>query len=186
MKNKNIGWLVIGISVFIGIIILIFNTGLKDVINATCTHGPTCSMYASLNLQTWISIAIAFVVFCIGLFLVLSKENERIVIKKVKPYAKADVKEFDRKNLKNLDKEEFQIMNLLLANKSSMFQSEIVSQTKLSKVKVTRILDSLEAQGLIERKRRGMTNIVMLKRENNFLFIEINQLFFAKIQQLKF
>jgi uncharacterized membrane protein len=44
-----------------------------------------------------------------------------------------------------------------------MFQSDIIEKTKLNKVKITRILDSLEAQNLIERKRRGMTNLVILK-----------------------
>ena len=163
MKNKNVGWLVIGISLFIAAIILIFNIGLKGIINATCSHGPTCSMYTTLNIQTWISIAIAFVVFIIGLFLVLSKENEKVVVKKIRPYAKTEVKEFDKKNLKNLDKEELSIMNLILSNKGSIFQSEIVDKIGINKVKVTRILDSLESQGLVERKRRGMTNIVMLK-----------------------
>ncbi len=164
MKNKNVGWLVIGISIFIGAIILIFNKGLRSIIESTCTHGSSCSMYTTLNLQTWISIAIACVVFFIGLFLVLSKENERIIVKKIKPYGKIEAKEFDKGSLKNLDGDEKKIMNLLLENKGSLFQSELVNLTGLSKVKVTRILDSLDGQGLIERKRRGMTNIVVLRR----------------------
>ena len=32
------------------------------------------------------------------------------------------------------------------------------------KVKITRLLDKLEAKDLIERKRRGMNNIVVLKQ----------------------
>jgi uncharacterized membrane protein len=164
MNNRNVGWLIIGISLFIFIIIGIFNFGVKDIIGATCSHGPTCGMYSTLKLQTWISIAIALVVFFIGLFLVFSKENEKIVIKKIKPTLSINPKEFDKKSLKNLDTEEKQIMNLILDNKGSIFQSEIVDKIGLGKVRVTRLLDSLEAQGLIERKRRGMTNIVMLKR----------------------
>jgi uncharacterized membrane protein len=164
MKNKNVGWLVIGISVFIFAIIIIFNFGLRDVLNATCSMGPTCSMHKTLSLQTWISFAIAFVIFLIGLFLILAKENEKIVVKKIKPTAHIAPKEFDKKNLKHLDKEELDIMNVILGNKGSIFQSELVDKTGLGKVKVTRLLDSLEAQGLIERKRRGMTNIVMIKQ----------------------
>ena len=164
MENKNVGWLIVGISVFVFAIIWIFNYGVTSVINATCSHGPTCSMYQTLSIQTWISIAIAAIIFLIGLFLIFSEEHERVVVKKIKPYGKAEVKEFDKKNLKNLDKEELSLMNLLLSNKGSMFQSEIVVKLGLNKVKITRILDSLEAQGLVDRKRRGMTNIVMLKR----------------------
>ncbi|GAB3328015.1 MarR family transcriptional regulator [Haloplanus rallus] len=41
-------------------------------------------------------------------------------------------------------------------------QSEIVDQTDLSKATVSRTLDSLEAKDLVERKRRGMGNTVLL------------------------
>ena len=54
-------------------------------------------------------------------------------------------------------------INQILENKGSIYQSELVNKTGFNKVKVTRILDSLESQNLIERKRRGMTNIVILK-----------------------
>lgn len=37
------------------------------------------------------------------------------------------------------------------------------NKTGLTKVKVTRILDRLEGREIIERKRRGMTNVVILK-----------------------
>ncbi|RLE76927.1 MAG: transcriptional regulator, partial [Thermoprotei archaeon] len=36
--------------------------------------------------------------------------------------------------------------------------------TGFSKAKVSRILDKLEAMGLVERKRRGMSNIVLLRK----------------------
>jgi uncharacterized membrane protein len=163
MRNRNVGWLVIGISFFIAGIIWLFNYSLRNVVGATCSHGPTCSMYDSLKVQTWLSISIALVILIIGLFLVFSKEHEKIVIKKIKATANISPKEFDKKNLKNLDKEELAVMNTILQNKGSVFQSELVNKTGLNKVKITRILDSLEGQGLIERKRRGMTNIVILK-----------------------
>ena len=41
---------------------------------------------------------------------------------------------------------------------------EFIDRT-MTKVKVTRILDKLEGRGLVERKRRGMTNVVMLKNQ---------------------
>lgn len=165
MNNRNVGWLVTGISVFIFAIIWIFNYGVKELIGATCSHGPTCGMYDSLKIQTWISISIAFVVLLIGLFLIFARESEKIIVKKIKPYAKIEAKEFDRKSLEkmNLDKEEKQAMNLLLENEGSIYQSELAEKLGLSKVRITRILDSLEGRGLIERKRRGMTNIVVLK-----------------------
>jgi len=164
MKNRNVGFLIVGISIFIFIIILAFNIGLRNIVGQTCTHGTSCSMYSTISLQTWISAAIAFLVLIIGLFLVFSKENERIVVKKIRPFGKLEMKKFDKKSLEKLESEEKKIMNLILENKGSIFQSEIVAKTGLNKVKTTRILDSLEARGFVERRRRGMTNIVMLKK----------------------
>ncbi|HWQ63391.1 MAG TPA: MarR family transcriptional regulator [Methanospirillum sp.] len=42
-------------------------------------------------------------------------------------------------------------------------QSDIVEKTGLSKSNVSRTLDILESMGLIERRRRGMGNIILLK-----------------------
>lgn len=42
-------------------------------------------------------------------------------------------------------------------------QSEIVDQTDLSKATVSRTLDSLEARDLVERRRRGIGNVVWLR-----------------------
>lgn len=42
-------------------------------------------------------------------------------------------------------------------------QSEIVEETDLSKASVSRALDGLESKGLVERKRRGMGNVVVLR-----------------------
>ena len=42
-------------------------------------------------------------------------------------------------------------------------QSDIVERTELSKASVSRALDGLEAKQLVERKRRGMGNVVILQ-----------------------
>ena len=54
-------------------------------------------------------------------------------------------------------------MELLLHGQGSAYQSDLIKETQLTKVKITRILDHLEGKQLIERKRRGMTNIIILK-----------------------
>ncbi|WP_128476622.1 helix-turn-helix transcriptional regulator [Halorussus pelagicus] len=41
-------------------------------------------------------------------------------------------------------------------------QSEIVEQTEFSKATVSRTLDNLESKNLVERKRRGMGNVIVL------------------------
>jgi len=160
MKNKNVGFLIIGIAVIIGIIVLIFNLGLKNIVGKTCSHGASCTMYDAIAIQTWISLAIALLVLVIGLFLVFSKEETKIITKtkKVEIEKKANPIDYLK-----LDKEEKVIMKALEEAQGTIFQSDLVDKTQFSKVKVSRILDRLEGKQLIERKRRGMTNVVVLK-----------------------
>jgi len=165
MRNKQVGFLIIGIAVVIGIVVLLFNNAMTDIVTSSCSHGPSCEMYGDIKTQTYVSIAIIAVIFIIGLVLILGKEQEKIIFKKIKPYKESELvpKKFSKESLKTLDSEEKKIMNLLMKNKGSLYQSKIVEETGMNKVKITRILDSLEARNLIERKRRGMTNVVILK-----------------------
>lgn len=157
MKNKNVGFLIAGISVVIAAIVLIFNSALKNVIGDTCSHGPSCSMYDTLAIQTWISLSIAALILVIGLFLIFAKEPEKIIIKKIK--------EKKRKlNLEGLDKKEKEVVEILLEEKGAVFQASLMEKLGVGKVGLTRLLDKLEAKQIIERKRRGMNNIIVLKQ----------------------
>ena len=153
MKNRNVGFLILGLSIFIFVIIWIFNSGLRDIVNQSCSHGPSCSMYDTINIQTYTSLAIAFVVLVIGLFLIFSKENEKIIIKKVKEKEKK--KKLD---ISGLDSSEKRVIEILLEENGAVFQASLMEKMNIGKVKATRLLDKLEAKQLIERKRRGMNN----------------------------
>ena len=161
MKNKNVGYLIIGIAIVIGIIILIFNLGLKKIVGETCSHA-NCTMFDTIAVQTWLSLAIAGVVLVIGLFLIFSKEEKEIITKTktVKVHVEKKRKPIDYSKLME---EEKTIMKIVEEAEGTIFQSDLVEKTSFSKVKVSRILDKLEARQLIERKRRGMTNVVVLK-----------------------
>jgi len=158
MKNKNVGFLIVGLAVIIGVVVLIFNMGLKNIVGETCSHGSSCTMYDTIATQTNISLAIAGLVLLIGLFFIFSKENEKIVIKKVKE------KEKKKKiNLNGLDKIEKQAVKLIQEENGAMFQKTLMERLEIGKVGMTRLLDKLEAKQIVERKRRGMNNIVILK-----------------------
>ena len=160
MKNKNVGYLIMGISVIIGVIILIFNLGLRKIVGQTCTHGSSCTMYDTIAIQTWLSVAIAGIILVIGLFLIFTKEHEKIIVRKIKEKVEVKRKPID---YSKLDKDEKVVVKAIEEGDGTIFQSNIVDETGFSKVKVTRILDRLEGRQLIERKRRGMTNVVVLK-----------------------
>jgi hypothetical protein len=160
MKNRSVGFLIVGISVMIVVIIMLFNTGLKDIVDETCDHGPTCEMYDTVWLQTNLSLAIAGLVLFIGLFLIFSKETEKIVEKIVVKRIKEKKKKI---SLVGLDSVEKNVVKILQREGGAFFQKSLMEELEVGKVKMTRMMDKLEAKQIIERKRRGMNNIIVLK-----------------------
>ena len=153
------GFLIIGIAIVVGIIVLIFNMGLKNIVDVTCSHGESCTMFDTIATQTYLSLTIAGVILIIGLFLIFSKESERIIVKKVKERVRA--KKLD---LSGLDADEKKVVKLLQGENGAIFQRTLMETLDLGKVKTTRLLDKLEAKQIVERKRRGMNNIVVLNK----------------------
>jgi len=167
MRNRIVGFLILGIAALIGFIIFSFNTAMSDIVNTSCSHGPSCPMWGTIEFQTNISIAAMVVVIVIGLYLIFFGREEKIItkIKTIKPQieSKKITKESYQKVMSSLDKDEKFVLEKIIESQGTIFQSDLVDKTDFSKVKVTRILDKLEGRNLIERKRRGMTNVVILK-----------------------
>ncbi len=115
-----------------------------------------CPVHSSNN--SWLLIAafgIIFMILISGfylLFMPFSKSNK-----------KEEQKEFKKIDITKLDEEEKKVYEELKKNNGSMYQSSIIKETQYSKVRTTRILDRLSNKGIIDRQRRGMTNIVILK-----------------------
>ncbi len=159
MENKYVGLMIIGVALVFFLVVMSFNSALEEIVNTTCTHGPTCPMYTTLSTQKIISYSLIGLLVLVGLLVTfffkdksLSQENKKVLSEEEKKH-----------KLQHLDEEEKKVMELLIHNQGSMYQSDVMKETQLSKVRVTRILDKLEGKQLLERKRRGMTNIVILK-----------------------
>lgn len=162
INNRTIGYAVIAFSVIL-IAILAFvkfnydtqSTFLCEVVSknpdfdmAQCpAHKSNASWYITL------SFGISFLILGIGLYL-------SFFSKLPLPETK---KEFAQIDISKLDEEEKMVYNKLKEKSGSMYQSDLVKETGFTKVKITRILDKLETSGILERKRRGMANIVVLK-----------------------
>lgn len=158
MENKKVGMLVVGIGLAMALIIWIFNRGMTEIVSTTCSHGPECSMYSTIETQTWLSIAIVGVVLAIGFFIMYSKPQEKIVLKQVK------IKEKKKKlNLEGLDQKEKEVIEILQKEGNAIFQRDLMEKIGIGKVGMTRLIDRLESKGLVIRKRRGMNNIVVFK-----------------------
>ena len=150
MKNKHVGLILIIIALIVGLIVFLFNRALKQIVNTSCDHGPSCPMWGSISFHTNLSLILFLIILSLGIFLYFFKEKNVETVKK-----KIDTSK--------LIEEERLIINLLQESDGSLFQSDIVDKSNFTKVKVSRILDKLEGKQLIERKRRGMTNVVLLK-----------------------
>ena len=61
------------------------------------------------------------------------------------------------------DEDETQIAKIIANEGGTIFQSQLVETSGFSKSKVSIVLDRLEARGVIERRRHGMSNVIILK-----------------------
>ncbi len=59
--------------------------------------------------------------------------------------------------------DERRIVQIVADEGGTVFQSELVEMSGFSKSKVSLVLDRLEARGILERRRHGMSNAVVLK-----------------------
>ena len=132
---------------------------MKQIVLGSCgpVHGPVCPMNDTIQQQTYLSFAIVAVIIIIAIVLMFSKPRERIIVKKIKEKAKKKI--YDLSDLRKEDKKTFDIIK----NSKTIFQADLIEKLGFGKAKVSRILDRLENKDLIERKRRGMTNVVVLK-----------------------
>ena len=146
MENKNVGYLLLGLSIVIIFIIFLFNNAMKVIIVEQCgpVHGPTCEMNKNVEQQTYLS-------------LISSKPKEKIIVRKIKE--KQVKKQFNLEGLRKEDKQAFAIIQ----DSKTIFQADLIEKLSFGKAKMSRVLDRLENKGLVERKRRGMTNVVVLK-----------------------
>ncbi len=156
MENKHVGLLIIGIGIIVGILVLIFNFSLKSISEMSCSHGPECTMYSTMNAQLWISLSITLIIFVIGIVIMFTKPKEKIVVKTLREKKK-------KLDVSGLDKKEKEVIEILQKENGAIFQSTLMEKLGMGKVGITRLLDKLEAKQLIERKRRGMNNVVVIR-----------------------
>ena len=156
-----------GIIAVIAILLIVFLSLLKS--NSDLKNGLICSLGTQVpgydmtkcpahnGQDSWLFVAnfsAAILMLAVGLYLIVADHFNRV---------KALEPSFKPVNISLLGDDEKMVYNKLKDNKGSLFQSKLVAETGLGKVTMTRILDSLEQKGILERKRRGMTNIVVLK-----------------------
>lgn len=161
MENKKVGYLLIGVAFLLIVIIFLFQGALEEIVKLSCgpDHSLTCPMNKTIIQQTYLALSIVGILIIIALVLMFTKPKEKIIIRT--KTVKEKRKQIDKSKF---DGDEKKVIELLEKETGAMFQSTLKEKLDIGKVKLTRLLDKLEAKQIIERKRRGMNNIVVLKR----------------------
>jgi len=159
VENKYVGYMLLAVSILIVIVIFLFNSALKEIVLTSCgeEHAIVCPMNQTVDQQTYIALGITALLVIVALILIFTKPQERIIIKTIEKKLKKI--KIDTSELKSEEKQVFE----LVQNNKTIFQADLIEKTGFGKAKMTRIIDRLEGKGFVERKRRGMTNIVVLK-----------------------
>ena len=163
MNSQRLGYIILAFSLITVSLLLIFGVQLSQQQADSCEQAcgaagkESCSLNACPYQQAGnnflfsgvIGLMTAFV-GGVGSYLAFAK-RERL----------SEQREYD---LTGLDEQEKNTFILIKEKREGVYQSDLLVRLEVSKVKMTRILDKLEQNGLIERKRRGMTNLVVVKR----------------------
>ncbi len=158
MENRSVGYLLFGISLLVIVIIFMFHNTLTSFVDSSCTiahGGEYCPMYDTIDQQTYLALGIVGLLIIVSLVLMFSKPQKEIIIKKVE---KKNIRK--KLNISDLRAEDKQVLRLIQENKA-IFQANLIEKTGFGKAKMTRIIDRLEGKGFVERKRRGMTNVIV-------------------------
>ena len=173
-KNMNINLRSLGMLLIAFSIILMFLLTFIKVDNDKKSI-VLCQKFEKENLDmnscpahksnfSWLIIVaygLVFVMMVVGLYIVMVKEKPGAT--KAMETSEHAKEEFAPVDISKMDEEEKTIYEIIKNKGGSAYQTDLIRETSFSKVKVTRILDKMELKKIIERKRRGMTNLVVLK-----------------------
>ena len=157
LDNKRIGIIISVTSIVLFFILASFSIKIAEIESTKCIHplGGQCPITAHIPLISYVGVALLIIVFILGIWLMRKAEAGEKIRKDA-----AEKAESVAKALKGDEKKAYE---LVVASQGAVFQSELVEKIGYSKVKVSRILDKLEGQNLIERRRRGLANMVLIK-----------------------
>jgi len=162
---KTLGMVLVGFSIALLLILTFVKVKVDQESTLLCEklHENQITMdqnpvhKSSLSWMIVSAFGIAFLLMGLGgyMFFLPQQHSEATFITPRKEFKEADLGTFDE--------EEKKVYEAIRGKEGSAFQSDLIKDTGFSKVKVTRILDRLEMKEILERKRRGMTNIIVLK-----------------------
>lgn len=157
LGTKQVGIVIVVISIVLLFVLTSFATKLDKISTTQCPcPSGSCPMESALPIEVYVGVVVVLILISIGSFLILkTKQIEAMNM---------EDKEKIEKIIKTLKDDEQKVYETIAESGGALFQAEVVEKMGFNKVKVSRTLDKLEGKGLIERRRRGMTNLVLIKR----------------------
>ena len=143
MKNKQVGFLIIGIAVVFFFVVMSYNNALQTITEQTCMMGEACPMNITIKTQEVISYSLMAILVAVGILIAYFIKDEKIAEKREVKLSKDDL----NKKIESLDEKGKALMHIVLREDGSVYQSDLIKETKLSKVKiipVTKIEEVLE------------------------------------------
>src|SRR3989338_4078993 len=192
METKKLGFLIIGISIVLGSIMLNFMNSLgAQSSKLQCNPTQECQQINSVLGISHVAVGFTAFVFALGFYLLFFNKSEKEIMEKygIGNNNNANPKDYNSiTNLKdnepnnsnngkafenNLNNEKFSMLlrplddnerKILLAIKGQegITQSTLRFRTDLSKAKISQVLNDFERKGLVERKAKGRTYAVFL------------------------
>lgn len=145
MEIKQVGYLNIGMGISMALI--------------TSSYALFANQQ-QLIAQSILGTGIALIQITMGIKLMKTKPlPKRIPQIKIIKYEKEEKPQFDKSDL---SKNELSIISEL-ETKGEILQVDLMEKLKFNKVKISRVLKKLEEKDLIEKKKKGMNNLIVLK-----------------------
>ena len=157
-KNSFIGIGLIVVAIVLAMVVGYFRYTVAVVQADQCGMSVYECLHArNVPPEVFAGYAIAIAIAAAGIYLIASElRSAKLKSKSAEEFHKVAVA---------LRGDEKKLYDMVAVSDGVMFQSDLVEKSGLQKVKVSRVLDRLEAQGLLERRRRGMSNVVVLKNK---------------------
>ncbi len=166
LKKKMLALIVITFAVIFFGVVTLFTLEVNDLnsyLHKDCTLPENiCPFNQTVPSNSILGYTADALLFAFGVFLFFRKDDvlfPRNGFKRTRGPITAKKIQIDFSKLEPDEKK----LVLLIQNEGAIFQSSLVEKSGFGKVKITRLLDRLESKGVVERKRRGMTNVVVLK-----------------------
>ena len=181
METKKLGFLILGMSIALGFVMLNFMGSLNaQGQQLHCNPTQECQQINSVLGVSHIAIGLLSFIFALGFYLLFFNKDEKAILEKYginnkNPIDNANNNEMNHQNfneniktddkfsliLRPLDENERKVL-IAIKGQKGITQSTLRYRADLSKAKVSQILSDFERKDLIERKAKGKTYSVFL------------------------